>query len=245
MVPKIAFLFLTVGNIFHEAAWIKYFEGYQEYYSLYVHTASGLDANSFFTPTIIQERVQTTWANTMKAQIALLKAALKDTHNEKFVFLSESTIPLSTFEEAYVKLLRHPYSEFTYRKNPHGNRRFGPLSDIYKNSQWIVLNRNHATLMVNDEKYIRLFEHYPHDQEHYPATLLAHNNVLHEVVNNSATLVIWEKKGAFHPHFFKDLDTDPYFIKILKAIDEKVLYARKFSKSCNLARLHPYIPLLY
>jgi len=245
MTPKIAFLFLTIGNIFHESVWIKYFEGYQAYYSLYVHSKNELDSYSFFASSTIQEKVPTTWTNTMKAQIALLKEALKDPANEKFVFLSESTIPLSTFENTYVKLLRHPHSEFNYRKNPHSNRKFGGLSNIYKNSQWIILNRKHAQLIVDDEKYIKIFVHNPHDQEHYPSTFLAHHNLLSEIVNNRTTLVIWGKKGAYHPHLFKNLDTDPYFIKILEAFDEKILFARKFSQSCNLGRLHFYMPQLY
>ena len=81
MIYKIAFLFLTVSDIFHESVWVKFFKTHEDYYSLYVHPKTDLAAGSFFARAQIQQREETRWENTMKAQIALLREALKDPAN--------------------------------------------------------------------------------------------------------------------------------------------------------------------
>ena len=50
MIPKIAFLFLTVGNIYHESAWVKFFKDHEVQYSLYVHAKKEITPGSFFAP---------------------------------------------------------------------------------------------------------------------------------------------------------------------------------------------------
>ncbi len=134
MIPKIAFLFLTIGNVYHEAPWVNYFKGHESQYSLYVHPKEKLPQESFFHSSILPHREETTWANTMKAQVALLREALKDPNNTKFVFSSESTIPLTLFDEMYLRLTNDTRSQFYYRKNPFKNRPFGGMKKVYNNS---------------------------------------------------------------------------------------------------------------
>ncbi len=245
MEPKIAFLFLTVSDIYHEAVWVKFFKGHHDHYSLYVHPKNDISPNSFFARAIISQREETRWENTMKAQIALLREALKDPTNTKFVFLSESTIPLVPFEEVYGHLLAHPLSEFAHEKNPDSHRKFGIITKgVRKNSQWIVLNRKHAQLMVDDTELIIEFAQHPFDNEHYPSTFLAYRKLLDEVVKKTTTLDIW-KEGGPHPHLFKDLPHDPFRKDLVKGIKKKYLFARKFAPTCDLAFLHTYIPQLY
>ncbi len=223
MLPKIAFLFLTVGNIYHETAWVKFFKGREEQYSLYVHAKQGITSDSFFASSVIPHWVPTSWENSMKAEIALLKEALKDQANTKFVFLSESTIPIMAFNEVYRHLLAHPHSEFSYYKNMDKTRSFGKIKQVYKNPQWIVLNRKHAQLMVEDTELINYLAQIPYDNEHYPATFLAQKNVLHEVVNRPTTHVTWSE-GGLHPHLFKDLKDDRFTKNLLNSIKKKLLF---------------------
>ncbi len=242
---KIAFLFLTIGAIYHELPWINYLKGHEQNYSLYVHPKEPFAA-SFFSSAIVPQRKKTTWANTMKAQIALLKEALQDPHNTKFVFVSESTLPLTTFDEMYQRLTSDERSQFFYRKNPFGNRTFKglPPSQVYNNPQWIILNRKHAHLMVEDTKLIKILAKRPHDQEHYPSTLLAYHHELDQVIKKDATLCIWE--GHAHPHEFKDLATDPHTKRLYTLIKKKrFLFGRKFHKNCDLTLLQPYLPHLF
>jgi hypothetical protein len=244
MIPKIAFLFLTISNVYHEMSWINYFHGREGQYSLYAHPKKAVTKNSFLHHAVIPSSETTTWANTMNAQIALLKEALKDPDNSKFIFVSESTIPLTTFDVMYERLTSDPRSQFGFRKNPHNFRTFGGIKKLYKNPQWLILNRKHAQLMVDDTSLIKNMIQYPHDQEHYPSTLLARHKVLHEIIKNNATLCIWE--GGSHPHEFTNLATDPRTDYLLKCIKNKrFLFGRKFHKTCDLSLLQTYLPELY
>lgn len=249
--PKVAFLFLTVGPVRHEHVWAKYFAGNESKCSVYVHSMNTFPKTSYFFPFLISERVHTTWANTMDAQVALLRAAHHDKGNEKFVFLSESTIPLCTFDKAYAHLMSHTKSEFCILANPHGTSRvcsrkqelLKTVGKLYKNSQWIVLNRAHAQLMVDDQLVRPLFSDFMCDNEHYPSTFLQKHR--DQVVNNNLTLDIWSKGGP-HPHEFENLNGDRYFTRVLDAIRSGTfLFARKFSVSCNLTPLHTLLPSLY
>ncbi len=244
MIPKIAFLFLTVGNIYHEDVWRTFFKDHADSYSLYVHAKTSLAPHSFFASAAIAEKVPTTWEHTMEAQRALLREALKDPANTKFVFLSESTIPLMPFEGVYRHLLSHEQSEFTFQKNIHKKRTFGGIEQLYFNPQWIVLNRKHAQLMVDDRQLIELFRKFACDNEHYPSTLLAKHMMLDEVVNRDTTFVLWKEKGP-HPHLFKNLKRDPFTKDLIAAIRNKLLFARKFASTCDLSFLHRYVPELF
>ena len=150
MIPKIAFLFLTIGTVYHETPWVNYFKGHESQYSLYVHPKEKLPQESFFYSSTLPHREETTWSNTMKAQIALLKEALKDPANTKFVFVSESTIPLTIFDEMYLRLTSDTQSQFHLLRNPFKNRPFGVMKEVYNNPQWVILNRKHAQWMVDD-----------------------------------------------------------------------------------------------
>ena len=244
MIPKIAFLFLTIGNIYHETPWVNYFKGHEHQYALYVHPKESISPESFFHDAVIPKKERTTWANTMKAQVALLKEALKDPEVTKFVFASESTIPLAEFDEMYSRLTADEASQFYYEKNPHGGRTFGGTKRLYKNPQWVVLNRKHAQFMVDDTILLKKMAKHPHVQEHYPSTLLAHHHELKEVIKKETTLCVWT--GDKHPHEFKSLTTDKHSKRLLQRVSQrKFLFGRKFSKKCDLSPLKKYLPDIY
>ncbi len=246
VLQKLAFLFLTIGDIYHEPTWINFLAGHEDSYTLYIHSKQPLSKKSFFKRNEISRKVPTSWANTMQAQIELLREALKDPANEKFIFASESTLPLQSFNDIYQTLMSTPNSLFKYYRNPFAARSFGPLTSdmLYKNAQWVVLNRKHAQLMVNDTHLIRIMTNDPHDQEHYPSTFLAEHNLLHEVTKKDTTLAIWTgQNGNSHPHSFTDLKNDPYARRLIKAIENRrYLFARKFEKKCDLSILKPSLP---
>ena len=245
VIPKLAFLFLTIGDIYHEPTWVNFFASHEDFYTLYVHSKHSLSKTSFFKESEIPDKIPTSWANTMRAQVALLREALKNPANEKFVFVSESTIPLRSFKEVYETLMSTPNSLFKYYRNTFA-RSFGPLSSdmILKNAQWVVLNRKHAQLMADDTELLKLMTHEPHDQEHYPSTFLAHHDLLSEVTKKDTTLAIWTgENGNAHPHSFFDLNKDPHASKLFKALENKrYLFARKIEKKCDLSPLKPYLP---
>lgn len=242
---KIAFLFLVINSLFHESIWINFFKGHEQEYSLYVHSKEPLKAESWLnncTPVPTQD---TDWARTMKAQIALWREALKDPDNQKFILISESTLPLVPFDEVK-NVLATPKSIFWYTKNFHSAphniyyepRRSMPGIDQkeqYKNYQWIILNRHHAQLLVDtfDESLLPEF----FDQEHYPSTILAkHINLNAEVVPRDLTYACWDHPNAIihvHPYTFIDI-SNPLEKCVLKITrDEHFYFARKFAPYCK------------
>lgn len=242
---KIAFLFLTISEINHEALWQHFFEGHEQECTIYVQSKEPFSPTSYFKQYEIAEKTHSTWSSTIYTQMALLKEALKNPENQKFVYLSESTIPLHPFDVVYKKVFRHPFSEFEctpYKPKGSNIRTFPPitLDKVYKNSQWVVLNRSHAELMVQDTAYLPCMADQPHDQEHYPSTFLIGIGLKDEIVQSNLTYVKWpwDGKARSHPHLFCDLQSDPYLDELKEAIEQETyLFARKFSKESDLSPL--------
>ncbi len=253
---KIAFLFLTVGPIAHEDYWRDFFKGNETHYSVYVHAKTPLSADSWFKPHELGRTVTTTWSNTMKAQIELLREALKDPSNEKFVFASENTIPLRPFNAAYPALMDRGESMFYYAPNPHihrNNTGYAPqfasernLEPIppkhqFKNAQWVVLNRKHAQLMVEDQEIIEIATRHGSDQELYPATfLIGTKGLIDEVIPQDMTYVEWNENKT-PPYVFTNFDSSKDMELITKAINQGYLFVRKVAPECSMSALDPLL----
>ena len=146
---KIAFLFLTVAGIFHEKYWADFLKGYETHYSMYIHSKNGVPENSLFKKYELNTTVPTSWAHTLKAELLLLKIALSDPENQMFILVSESTLPLQSFQHIYDTLEKTKKSCFVYMRNPHqdpddicyASRNLHEISEEhrYKNTQWIGL----------------------------------------------------------------------------------------------------------
>ena len=249
---KIALLFLTISDVNHEAYWKEFLKGHDAQYSLYVHSKNGVSEGSFFKPFQLPYSVPTTWANTMKAQAALLREAVKDPGNQKFIFLTETTIPIRDFETIYRRVFEDQNSIFDFVPNPHLDQRnlalYNPERILplpaavqYKNSSWIILNRKHAELLAQDSHFIELTSQYPIDNEHYPSTFLAMTGHLGEVTNRYLTLDFWaysNPRDNHYPFTFYDLQDELEWGLLLKTMQsDEHLFARKFTKECDLSRL--------
>lgn len=252
---KIAFLFLVTNNIYHEDYWRDFWGAHAQQYSVYVHSKQQANLGRFFEKYRIAQNVPTTWLNTMQAQIALLKAALEDSDNQKFVFVSESTLPLQSFEYVYHVLMRTQNSIFHHWFTVEGDpdRPIFALKNglksnelRYKNWQWIVLNRKHAELMVQDQEILPQVVCYPCDNEIYPTTFLGLKNLLHEVCDQDTCYVNWHRRNGVAapralPYIFKNLYDLTELSCIVKAINQKYLFARKFTEFLELAPLDKYL----
>ncbi len=249
---KIAFLFLIISDVYHEAYWKEFFTGNEDRSSIYVHAKQTVPNKSFFKQYEMNYKIPTTWAHTIRAQIALLKEALKDPENQKFIFISESTIPLQNFAQVYQEVMATEKSIISFKKNPHRDpanqlyttRNLRTVSRKYqkKNPQWVILNRKHAELMAQDTQYINIISRYPCDNEHYPSTFLAIHGLLDEVINKPTTFVHWKQiKPGRLPTTFENLRNKKEKKVVVHAIKDGYLFARKFYKKCKLAPLNKYL----
>jgi hypothetical protein len=196
-------------------------------------------------------KVDTTWERTMRAQIAMLKEALRDSLNEKFVFVSGDSVPIQKFDFVYQQLMQHPLSIFNYSWNNHQDPDSTfyylkrvlegiPSDKQFKNSQWVVLNRKHAEMMVKDNEIISLVVQSDCDNEHYPSTFLAMHHLLREVVNQPTMLTLWHR-GYAHPFIFTNMEDRYQTEQLSEAMNQGILFARKVDKKCDIGKLQTLI----
>ena len=180
----------------------------------------------------------------------MLREALRDPDNEKFIFVSETTLPIADFDTVYRQVVaEHPHSMFIHHPNPHaqpgkawdGTRNLAPipLEMQVKHTQWVVLNRKHAQAVVDDTAILEITTKYIHDDEHHIGTLLALRGELAEVIPRDVTYVCWEipdRKGRY-PFEFTDLNDLFQRSLFNDAQQGRYLFARKFHASCELLPL--------
>lgn len=245
---KIAFLFLVISDLFHHQSWNAFFQNNEKNYSIYIHAKEEMPKQSPFKKFELPVKIPTEWGKIVKAELALLKAALKDPANEKFIFLSESTIPFKPFSYVYSYLTKNSLSEFTYTPNPHPERVFPPIphNNVYKSSTWIVLSRKHAEMVAADETILEIMSKGIIADEHYFPTFLLHHNLAHEIIKNDCTFDFWPWIGKSNPYTYHDLITDHYSSKVIEAMrNPKTLFGRKFSKECDVSMLAYYVYPFY
>lgn len=89
----------------------------------------------------LQPSINCTWGNLNPCEYELLRHGLVDPRNSGFIFISESTIPVKPFSVIYNAFMQRPTSRF-YFSNLN-------LPLVRKHHQWVVLNRQHAQILVD------------------------------------------------------------------------------------------------
>lgn len=105
---KIAFLFLTRNNLKQPKLWYDFLSEGNGKCNIYVHSKEREKLNQqFLIDHQIPEHIHTEWGRTslVTATNLLIKNALKDKTNKMFVLVSESCIPLYSFETIHEVLL--------------------------------------------------------------------------------------------------------------------------------------------
>ena len=97
---KIAFLFLTLNDVNFPKIWDKYFKGHEHQYTIYIHPKYP-DQVTWHKENIISNLKETAWGFITRAYIELLKKALEDKDNFKFIVFSETCIPIQSFKSLY------------------------------------------------------------------------------------------------------------------------------------------------
>jgi hypothetical protein len=106
---KIAFLFLTLDNPNFPNIWNKYFRNNKDKYNIYIHPKYP-EKLTWKKKCMIKNLKETAWGFITEAEIELLKEAYKDEDNYKFVTISESCIPIQSFDNFYKETINDPKS---------------------------------------------------------------------------------------------------------------------------------------
>ncbi len=101
---KIAFLFLTIRDVNFPQIWDKYLAGHEDKYSIYIHPKYPTETK-WRTDRIISNLKETAWGFITRAYLELFKEAIKDKDNFKFITISESCVPIQSFDKLYKTLI--------------------------------------------------------------------------------------------------------------------------------------------
>ena len=111
---KIAFLFLTRDNINFPDLWLNWFRGHENKYNIYCHPKTPESVTiDWQRKHIINNIVETGWGYIVDAYSELLKVAMQNKDNIKFITISESCVPLQSFDSFY-KFLERDHVNTSY-----------------------------------------------------------------------------------------------------------------------------------
>lgn len=230
---KIAFLFIARNRLPLDVVWDAFFKG-EEKFSIFVHSRPGFIFNKATTRSVhflnrqVNDSIQVDWgeATMIEAERILLRHALMDPSNKRFVFLSDSCIPLYNFSYTYDYIMSTSTSfvdSFADTKEGRYNPKMFPVIPVQnwrKGSQWVVLTRKHAEVVADDATVFPMFQQhcrrkslpefwrnkqFPVDpskehncipDEHYVQTLLAQEGLESELTRRSLTYSAWDLSAS-------------------------------------------------
>jgi hypothetical protein len=166
---KVAFLFLVLDNPNFPNVWDAYFKGHEEQINIYLHPKYP-KKNTWRQKCVIPDLQETGWGYIVSAYIALLTKALEDPKNEKFIFVSESCLPVKPFNEMFSRIMANKDESFVKQMNVKRydleNRITPQIKDTIKSGQMIkhyarmCLSRQHVKQLLYkyNEPIIKLFK---------------------------------------------------------------------------------------
>ena len=255
--------FLIYNKINHEDLWFKWLSNIDKNkYNIYIHFKENKKLK-YFEQYKLKENIETCWGclSIVNAQLLILKEALKDKNNEHFIWLSQSCIPLKTFDYVYDYL---DIDKSYFNKSPDSQvfpsankvLQYIYKKNIKKYSMPSIINRKHAQLFIDNKENINLwFKDINNIDEIVFLTILYHNNLNNELIitdNIAAGAIIfaqWEDMKNYKE--FKDsikTKRTPFQYKHICSeeldylINSKSLFGRKFEENCtgldNLIQLY-------
>ncbi|CAN8326547.1 unnamed protein product [Cochlearia groenlandica] len=239
---KIAFMFLTPGTLPFERLWDKFFQGHEGKFSVYVHASK--DRPVHYSPYFVNSEIRSDevkWGriSMVDAERRLLANALKDPLNQQFALLSDSCVPLRSFEYIYNYLMHSNISYVDCFDDP-GQLGLGrhislmlpeiPKKSFRKGAQWFAMKRQHAVATIADSLYYSKYRDYcgrdiainKHciSDEHYLPTFF-HMFDPSGISNWSVTQVDWSEK-KWHPKTYMPEDITHELLTNLTTIDTVV-----------------------
>jgi hypothetical protein len=177
---KIAFLFLVRDDVNFPDIWENYFRGNEDKFTIYCHPKN---PENVITPwlrsNIISHLVPTEWGKITDAYFSLINEALKNPENKKFITVSESCLPLKTFDELYSFLssydIRTSFIRFwnikrydievrlknqTFFRNINGNE-----IPFIKHYARFCLSRYHSLKLLNYTEDMEIPDAYIHNED--------------------------------------------------------------------------------
>jgi hypothetical protein len=238
MKPKVAYLFLVYGDINQPGVWEHYFQGHEDTTKICCHA---VDREAIHTPflkdNLIPYWVSTGWGTIglVVAQIELIRYALRDPNVQRLALCSGSCIPIKTYQDSYDAMFEHDkswigmYKQYLVRmaKVTHLE-----TSSHRKHSQWVLLTRQHAEMLVRFN-YLSDFVRCVIPDEHYVGSVLVHLGEEKNILHREQTCVHWHKISPVQmsPIEHDQIDNEEFVDQWKRAMS---LFARKFTPTSNI-----------
>ncbi|KAJ0253564.1 GnTL [Hirschfeldia incana] len=255
--PKIAFLFLTNSDLTFLPLWERFFKGNEDLYNAYIHAdpssriSSPLLSSSINAKLIPAKRTARASPSLISAERRLIaRAILDDPNNLYFALVSQHCVPLHSFayihnhlfsqshRKSFVEILTdEPFLPKRYAaRGPDAMMPEVPYEDFRVGSQFFVMAKRHALVVIRERKLWRKFRLpcvdvgscYP--EEHYFPTLLSREDP-EGCSGFTLTRVDWTGSVGGHPHTYGASEVSPRLIRSLRRSNSSLDYffARKFS----------------
>ena len=161
---KIAFLFLTIEDPNFPKIWNSYFYGHKDQYNIYIHPKYPSKIK-WRKKNIIDNLQETQWGYITKAYIELFKISYKDPENYKFITVSESCVPIQSFDNFYNDAINDPkswiksmhLSRYNQEERIDTQKRDGKPKYFLKNYARSCLNREHVRLLLSKREKLKFF----------------------------------------------------------------------------------------
>mmetsp|Transcript_21863 Transcript_21863/g.51044 ORF Transcript_21863/g.51044 Transcript_21863/m.51044 type:complete len:480 (+) Transcript_21863:68-1507(+) len=155
--PQIFFLFMTLAGLQRPDLWEAFFEGAStSQYRALVHCRSQASCKMRQKRTgfVMVDTVPTKYCSGLTgSMIQLVRNALplSNSPHDKFVFVSDSTLPVKPFAQIYKSLMTDDGSSFCFFPTAEWVQVFdkgGHHGVIPKHHQWAILSQEHAKVLV-------------------------------------------------------------------------------------------------
>jgi hypothetical protein len=230
---KIAFLFMFYNDHCKSDYMQEYFHKGVDKHNIYTHfkNPDGYKKSKYFGKFSISKHIETKHCDIslVECQLNLLEAALKQTENQWFVFMSGSCLPIKPLSVLYDFLESHKISFFDTICHPEPqmtakslNSWIGEWNRSYlnyifskfkKHSQWCILNRMDAEILVDTKsKHLPAWKGLQYKfnkgfakDEYYPLAVLSHEIENYQYNDIPTTYVKW-CLGKTKPETFTAID---------------------------------------
>jgi hypothetical protein len=192
---KIAFLFLIIDNPHFPKLWNSYFRGRKDKYSIYIHPKYP-EKTTWKKDRILANLQPTEWGFITRAYFELFQEAYRDPDNQYFITISESDVPIQSFDALYDRLTQENKSwvqkmpirkyDQTARLDAHP---YQPRPSYFmKHYARMQLIRKHVAQLLQKKKELEFFHTMHVGDEFFLSVLYP----LHDVVSFAVTYDDWE-----------------------------------------------------
>lgn len=154
--PKLFFLFLTVGGLDHYPLWTRFFaDAAPSQYRVLMHCkfqacrVKNMASFRGVNATVVDAVPSSYCGDLVSPMVELLRVATSESTSaqDRFIFVSESTLPVKPFPAIYSTLTTEQGSDFCIA--PPGEwKEVAPHEYVVKHSQWVVLDGGHARTLT-------------------------------------------------------------------------------------------------